>query len=289
MKKVIKVRWVDRDKGTGCAPNVRSRLVAKEFATSIREDIYAPTPSLEAVKVLLSTLACNKGQRLGVLDVSKAFLYADAEEDIWIEVPVEDPRSGPGVVAKLNKSMYGTRNAPRAWYRCVCNVLIEMGFQQGRSNACLYFHPDRNIRLLVHVDDFAYIGHACDINWFVGEMKKVFKVIAITLGPDHGEVNEVKFLNRVIRWEQERGYLQCRLAARTRHHSTIWPRRLQTSRFARHHWRWSSTWRRLRRFRRSASHSLPSSGSQTELSESGQGRFGVCFKVHSAKNGSSEI
>ena len=180
MRSPVKVRWVDRDKGAGGVATIRSRLVAKQFANQVRDDIYAPTPFLESFKMLLSILACEapKGYRMGVLDVSKAFLYAEAEEDIWIELPEEDPGHAAGLVAKLLKSMYGTRNAPKAWGQHVRRILLGLGFTQGRANSCTYYHKERDLRVIVHVDDFAFVGPRPAINWFTQAMRKEFKITA---------------------------------------------------------------------------------------------------------------
>eukprot|EP00973_Karenia_brevis_P018497 2535639-Karenia_brevis.AAC.1 len=57
--KIIQLRWIDTNKGTEESPQVRSRLVAKDFKQGgeVRHDLFAATPPLEALKVLLSHLA----------------------------------------------------------------------------------------------------------------------------------------------------------------------------------------------------------------------------------------
>ena len=56
----IGTRWVDVNKGDDGKPEYRSRLVAKEIKTNKREDLFAATPPLEALKILLS-LAVTEG------------------------------------------------------------------------------------------------------------------------------------------------------------------------------------------------------------------------------------
>ena len=53
--KIIKVRWIDANKGDDINPNMRSRLVAKEFnfADKDRTDLFAATPPLEVLKSIL--------------------------------------------------------------------------------------------------------------------------------------------------------------------------------------------------------------------------------------------
>ena len=43
-KAPIAIRWIDINKGDGLRPNYRSRLVAKEYRTDVRPELYAATP-----------------------------------------------------------------------------------------------------------------------------------------------------------------------------------------------------------------------------------------------------
>ena len=55
-----------------------------------------------------------------LLDFKKAFLYADIERELYIELPEDNERrAGSQNVGRLNKAMYGTRDAPAAWSRLV--------------------------------------------------------------------------------------------------------------------------------------------------------------------------
>jgi len=119
--KVVGVRWVDVLKGE----IVRSRLVAQEFAgNDDRDDLFAATPPLSASKYILSEVASRSDSgtnswRIMVLDVKRAFLYGYIEEEIFIELPPEDPMYGKGYLGKLVKAMYGTRAAPQVWQKVV--------------------------------------------------------------------------------------------------------------------------------------------------------------------------
>ena len=66
----IKARWVGICKGDVKQPNYRSRLVAKELNTPKRMDSFAATPSLDAIKLILSMAATlNRGEGVMVNDV----------------------------------------------------------------------------------------------------------------------------------------------------------------------------------------------------------------------------
>eukprot|EP00969_Alexandrium_andersonii_P351589 15435780-Alexandrium_andersonii.AAC.1 len=50
-KAPIQVRWIDISKGDEEHPEYRSRLVAKEIKGDQRDDLFAVTPPLEALKL----------------------------------------------------------------------------------------------------------------------------------------------------------------------------------------------------------------------------------------------
>ena len=58
-KKPTKVRWVDVNKGDTDSPNVRSRIVAKDFKVDARPDLFAATPPLEYLRYLVSRCASS--------------------------------------------------------------------------------------------------------------------------------------------------------------------------------------------------------------------------------------
>eukprot|EP00973_Karenia_brevis_P049975 6938091-Karenia_brevis.AAC.1 len=56
-KRPIAVRWIDVNKQDDINPKYRSRLVAKQFKTSNNPELFAATPPLEAMKIIISTAA----------------------------------------------------------------------------------------------------------------------------------------------------------------------------------------------------------------------------------------
>ena len=116
------VRWVDVNDGTREVPKVRSSLVGQEFAHGQRrDDLYAPTPLMAAARYLLSTCASLGQQgpgnhRILLMDIRKAFLCGKISRTVYVELPSEDPISEErNMVGKLDKAMYGTRDASAAW------------------------------------------------------------------------------------------------------------------------------------------------------------------------------
>ena len=123
-KLVICVKWVDLNKGDDARPAYRSRLVAKELRAfsplAPQEDLYAATPPTAAQNLLLSMLCTRLSRRgkrfkLCFLDVRRAFFYAKATEEVFVELPPEEKEPGKDLVGLLEKSLYGTRTASRNW------------------------------------------------------------------------------------------------------------------------------------------------------------------------------
>ena len=59
-----------------------------------------------------------------------------------------------GFVGKLIKAVYGTRSAPMMWQKVVREKTKALGFRAFVTIPYLYYHQDRDVFVVVHVDDF---------------------------------------------------------------------------------------------------------------------------------------
>ena len=126
---MIKSRWLDINQGDEENPNYRSRFVGKEFTDREIEGLFAATPPLEALRLLLSWAATSgtgpkadatpgRDRSILIADVSRAFFEAPARRDVCVELLEEalaEGESAPEVVGKLEASLYGTRDASANW------------------------------------------------------------------------------------------------------------------------------------------------------------------------------
>ena len=93
--KIVQTRWIDIDKGDKTHPNYRSRLVAKELQDGDQEGLFASTPPLEALKLLISmTATVNRGvttkeRVIMTNDVARAFFEAPMRRTVCGELPRE--------------------------------------------------------------------------------------------------------------------------------------------------------------------------------------------------------
>ena len=61
--RVIGTKWIDTNKGDTDNPKTRSRLVGKEFRTGPDDALFASTPPLEALRLIVSRAATARPGR----------------------------------------------------------------------------------------------------------------------------------------------------------------------------------------------------------------------------------
>ena len=167
-KRPIGVRWVDVNKGDAVNPEYRSRLVAKEIKVNKREDLFAATPPLEAKKLLFSLAVTEgvgykrsmrkQGKKIEFIDIRRAYFHSEARRTIYVQLPNEDHEEG--MCGILQKAMYGTRDAAQNWEVEYNKFMAESGFVRGVTSPCVFLNEARDLRVVVHGDDFTILGHA---------------------------------------------------------------------------------------------------------------------------------
>ena len=119
---------------------------------------------------------------------------------IFIEIPKEDLELGDeGCVGQLQLSLYGKRDAVQNWAHEYTTFLLRLGFQVGRTSPCNFTHRTRREHLTVHGCDFIVVVSAKQIACLGEAMKKRYELKMEVLGPNAGQTEEVRVLNRIIR------------------------------------------------------------------------------------------
>ena len=134
-----------------------------------------------------------------VLDVCNACVDGIPTRDLYVKLSPE-LGLGEGVVGKLQKCMYGTRDAGAIWEWTYTQALLRMGFIQGSSNPCCFRHPKWQLALVVHGDDFTCLGTSKNLDKYEAAIMKEFEVeLRGRIGTDEGDEQEMKILNRIVR------------------------------------------------------------------------------------------
>ena len=135
------------------------------------------------------------------MDVKRAYFYADAIRQVYVQLADED--ASPGMCGRLNKAMYGTRDATSNWERHYREHLESIGFQCGASTPCVFYHQERLVRLVMHGDDFTFLGNDENLQWCTEQMQLVYDIkIRSKLGPGPDDDKSICILNRCLEWRR---------------------------------------------------------------------------------------
>lgn len=161
---IIPVKWVFKIKTdeTGAIAKYKARITPKGFKQKHGVDffeVFANTGKYKSLRVLLS-IAAHRDMELRQYDVPQAFIQADLDERVYMEMP--EGFAVPGMVCLLNKSLYGLKQSPRNWYLLISAFIKdELGMRACVSDPCLFHKQSRSGQLMLlflFVDDiqFAY-------------------------------------------------------------------------------------------------------------------------------------
>ncbi len=148
------------------------------------QETYSPTPNLCVFRMLL-TYAVQHDLDLKQMDVHTAFLIPElpAEEVIYMRVP---PGLHPflkkcgidmkvGQSLKLNKCIYGLKQASKYWNKKLVAVLSKLGFKQVPEEPCLFVKSTPGsapVFILIWVDDLLMAGTTKALNVVTKLLKK---------------------------------------------------------------------------------------------------------------------
>ena len=74
-------------------------------------------------------IAASRQWEVHHMDVKCDFIHGDMKEEIYMQ-KLEGFVSNPYLVCRLNKSLYGIKQAPRAWYAKIDGFLLSPNFVQ---------------------------------------------------------------------------------------------------------------------------------------------------------------
>jgi Reverse transcriptase (RNA-dependent DNA polymerase)/Integrase core domain len=155
----------------------KARLVAKGYEQRYGLDFWAtfsPTPRITTFRMLIALAAFFKWD-IHQLDVTTAFLNADLDAEVYMEVPdgmetmvkeflksnnlKQEDLGNRKVVLRLRKSLYGLKQSPHEWNKDIDGKLKKLGFRQSEADSNLYISTFKNgCFLLLYVDDILLVG-----------------------------------------------------------------------------------------------------------------------------------
>eukprot|EP00972_Heterocapsa_arctica_P044010 6498175-Heterocapsa_arctica.AAC.1 len=74
-----------------------------------------------------------------IIDIRRAYFNAPARRPVYVEIPPEDWENGDEhKCARLNSSLYGTRDAAWNWEEELTKFMIAQGAVMAKSSSCVY-------------------------------------------------------------------------------------------------------------------------------------------------------
>ena len=164
--KPIGCKWIyKRKRGVdGRVETFKARLVAKGFTQKEGidyEETFSPVAMLKSIRILLS-IAAVLDYEIWQMDVKTAFLNGHLEENIYMQQPDGFIQKGQEhMVCKLQRSIYGLKQASRSWNIRFDQAIKSFGFIQNIDEPCVYKKiQGKSVAFLVlYVDDILLIGN----------------------------------------------------------------------------------------------------------------------------------
>src|SRR3954467_4322897 len=155
------------------------------------------------------------------MDVSNAFLHGHLEEQVFCQQPTGfvDP-AHPDHVCLLSRSLYGLKQALRAWYQGIAVFLHQLGFCPTRSDASLFvYHQGSDTAyLLLYVDDIILTASTAGLlsqltsrlqaEFAIKDLGPLHYFLRVEVGrrPDGFFLHHAKYANEVL---ERAGMLNC--------------------------------------------------------------------------------
>lgn len=184
-KRIIGSRFVLRNKydSSGAVERRKARVVARGFSQRPGVDFretFAPVARLSSIRAAIAT-AVQRDMKIEQLDIATAYLNGKIEDEIFMEPPeyfedileyitrrkresscirkaaerMLDKLNDGDVVCRLNKALYGLRQAGRAWHSTLDQKLHGAGAIPSTADPCVYHvKGDKGESIIIaYVDD----------------------------------------------------------------------------------------------------------------------------------------
>jgi len=164
--KPIGCKWIYKRKrgADGRVKTYKARLVAKGYTQKEGidyEETFSPVAMLKSIRILLS-IAAHLDYEIWQMDVKTAFLNGRLEESIYMIQPEGFIAKGQEHrVCKLQRSIYGLKQASRSWNIRFDQAVKSFGFEQSIDEPCVYskIKDGKVVFLILYVDDILIIGN----------------------------------------------------------------------------------------------------------------------------------
>ncbi|GKV50509.1 hypothetical protein SLEP1_g57212 [Rubroshorea leprosula] len=219
----IGCKWVYKIKykTNGTIERYKARLVAKGFTQQEGLDYhetFAPVAKLVTLRCLLA-VAANQNWSLHQLDVQNAFLHGDLHEEVYMKIPLGFSRQGENRVCKLQKSLYGLKQASHNGFAKLSSALLEVGFLSSPVDPSLFTRINGAVKMFVLVGVLVLHGNDVAVISFLKSFlhsrfhMKDLGILKYFLGIEVARSSKGIFLNQrkyILDILSDSGYMGCK-------------------------------------------------------------------------------
>ncbi|GJY77060.1 retrovirus-related pol polyprotein from transposon TNT 1-94 [Tanacetum coccineum] len=216
-RKSIGNKWVYKIKRNGDdqVERYRARLVVNGYAQKEGIDfneIFSHVVRMTTIRVVLAMCA-TYDLHLKQLDVKIALLHGNLKEEIYmLQQEGFEQKGKENLVCRLNKSLYGLKQAMRCWYKRFDSFIRSLEYNKRHADPCAYFKRFGNndfIILMLYVDDMLVAGPNKDrINKLKAQLAREFEMK--DLGPANKILGMQIHRDKVSRkiWLSQKSYVK---------------------------------------------------------------------------------
>ncbi|GJU16609.1 retrotransposon protein, putative, ty1-copia subclass, partial [Tanacetum coccineum] len=141
--KTVGCKWIFKKKTDmdGKVHTYKARLVAKGYTQTHGidyEETFSPVAKIKSIRIMLA-IAAFHDYEIWQMDVKTAFLNGKLTEDVFMAQPEGfENAKYPKRVCKLQKAIYGLKQASRSWNLCFHEKVTQFGFSRSEDESCIY-------------------------------------------------------------------------------------------------------------------------------------------------------
>jgi hypothetical protein len=168
----------------------KARLVARGFSQAYSVDyteIFTLTVRIDTFQIFIAIIA-KYNLETAQFNIKNTFTEAELKEHIYL-VPLKGLQLKKDHVLRVLRSLYGLKQASRNWNKLLHEFLTSLSFTQSLTDPCLYTHFQRQISLLLYIDNIIATAKTTkQLNWlhntllshfntkYLGEIRKILSI-----------------------------------------------------------------------------------------------------------------
>ena len=165
---------------------------------------------LKSIRILLD-IAAHYDYEIWQIDVKTAFLNGNLSEEVYMIQPKGFTSKDSNKVCKLQKSIYGLKQASRSWNIRFDETIKEFVFSQNVDEPCVYkkISGGAIVFLVLYVDDILIIGNDIFKRFSMKDLGEAAYILGIRIYRDRSNrllgLSQSMYIDKVLKrfsvWE----------------------------------------------------------------------------------------